>query len=184
MMEGDEEEYAIEGPPRKHLVDTPEGMQRRRVRFYHDRTDFRGKCVGVTCCLWTWLFSMEDFLRAAVIVGSGVVGEYSALKRGETFEQAVGEGWGIGIICYLILSILREQGYRCSDEKTTRRGVRDETSICSVFSYCITVVLLIVVLGIFGTVHEYCVEGVSCKLPTDWILSRVTRGGGDGEGAD
>lgn len=181
-MEGDEEEeYAIEGPPqakRLGLGDTPEGMQRRRARAYHDRVDPKGRCLYVTCCLWSWAFFAEDFLRACLIVGCGVVAEYFALKRGKSFDQAVGEGWGFGILSYVLLFMLRRLGYSCVDKQTTRRGVRDETSPCFILSFVIIVVLLITVLAIFGTVHEYCVEGVSCTLPTDWIFTNSS-GGGD-----
>lgn len=166
MEGGDEEEYAIEGHPPRKLLDTPEGLQRRRARLYYDRTDFRGKCLYFTCCFWTSLFLLEDFLKAVLLVGCGVVGEYTALKQGKSLDAAVGEGLGFGILCYISLFILSEIGYRLSDNKTTRRAVRDETSVCSLFNYLVVLVLLFAILGSYIAVHEYCVEGVSCTLPS------------------
>lgn len=165
-MEGEDcEEYAIEGPPVKKLLETPEGLKRRRARLYYDRTDCKGKCLHYTCSCWGWVFGLENLLKAILIVGCGVVGQYAALKRGESLEEAAGEGWALGVFCYVMLLMVSELGYRLSDEKTTRRGIKDETSFCSLFSYLITVVLLCVIFGVFAGVHEYCVEGVSCKLP-------------------
>lgn len=172
----EDEEYAIEGPPQKKLLETPEGLMRRRARLYYDRTDCRGKCLHVTCSCWGWIFGLENLLKAVLIVGCGVVGEYAALKRGGGLEQAATEGWILGIFCYIMLLFVSEMAYRLSDEKTTRRGIKDETSFCSIFSYLVTVILLCVILGVFAAVHEYCVEGVSCQLPDN--LNILGSGGG------
>lgn len=178
-MEPDEEEYSIEGSSAgggsRKLLETPEGLKRRRARRYYDRTDCRGKCLHASCSAWSWFFLLQGMISAAVIVGCGVVAEYIALKQGKSFELAVVEGWTYGVLCYTCLYAVSEIGYKCSDEKTTRRGIKDETSLCSLVSYFLTLVLFFVLIGVFAAVNEYCVEGVSCRLPPALLY-----GGGGG----
>lgn len=140
-----DEEYAVEDIKESVPVTTPEGLKRRRVRYYDDRTDCLGKCQKWILLLWNIIFMMENIIGIILIVGCAVVAQYASNKQGGvSAEESLLRGWVAGLGCFTILYILREITYKCADDKTTRRGIRDESNRCVQLVHFVTWMMLVI----------------------------------------
>jgi hypothetical protein len=143
---------------------TPEGLKRRRMTYYEDRVDFKGKCCLRILYVWDILFFLEIFIQVMSIILCSLVTQNASLRQGDGMDASMLKGFIAGVGLFFILSIMRESTFRCSDEKTHQRGIRNESSPCTQMVYFVNLVIFGVIIGAWCALKAHCKEGTPCVL--------------------
>lgn len=159
----DPEEYAVDKiSGGGGIQTTPEGLKRRRMTYYEDRVDFKGKCCLRILYIWDILFFFEIFIQAMSIILCSLVTQNASLRQGDGMDASMLKGFIAGVGLFCILCLMRESTFR--DEKTNQRGVRNESSLCAQVVYFINLIIFVVIIVAGCALKAHCKEGTPCVL--------------------
>jgi hypothetical protein len=159
----DLEEYSPDGV-KGGLQTTPEGLRRRRMTYYEDRSDLKSRCLRKCLCLWDLVFYFEILIQVLNIILCSLVAQNASLRQGDEMDVSMLKGFVAGLGVFVIIWLMWEFSFRCSDEKTHQRTVRNESSPCVQFVYCLNVLILVSIVCAWIGVKKYCKEGTPCIL--------------------
>lgn len=163
MEDPEEYNHSLDGI-KGGLQTTPQGLKRRRMTYYTDRVDFKGRCCGRCLCVWDIMFFFEILIQVLNIILCSLVTQNASLRQGDDMDLSSLKGAVAGIGLFVIIWMMRECTFKLSDEKTYQRSVRNESNWCVQVVYVLNVIILITIVGAWCAVKKYCKEGTPCIL--------------------